>query len=197
MQRIDSFGNTASLPTAEAQVNPPGYFTIGNPTLSIPATIVTAWWCNAVTEELLYVIEQSGLTADKADSTQLYQALLGLSQNYQEIDFLIANNQTSFANITGMVLDKTDFKSAMISFDAYRKDATPTEKSSWGRLYAIYKPVLDTWSLHGPELIGDSDDDIGLEFDITSAGQVRYKSSNYTGGSYAGTLRFKLERFKI
>ena len=197
MQRVDSFGNTASLPAAEAQVNPPGYFTIGNPTLSIPATVVPAWWCNQITEELLYLLTQAGVTPDKADFTQVYESIIGLSQNFQETSFLIANNQTSFANITGMVLDKLLFKSAIISFDVYRKDATPTEVSAVGELYPIYKPVLDTWSLEGPELKGDNVDDIGLEFDITSAGQVRYKSSNFTGGSYSGTLRFKFNRFKI
>jgi hypothetical protein len=59
----------------------------------------------------------------------------------------------------------------------------------------MYSPVLDTWEIIGPEIIGS---DPGItDLDVTSAGQVRYKSSNFAGGSYVGELRFKMNRFKI
>lgn len=199
MQRVDTFGNTGSLPAAEAQVNSPGYFTIGNPTLSVPATIVPAWWLNSIQEEILAVLAAAGVTPDKAINTQLRDSILGIAQNYQETTFSIANNQSSFANVTGMVLNKTLYTSAVIQFDAYRKDGAQ-ERRVRGRMYAIYKPILDIWELHGIETFGADDfaTEVGMEFEIVAAsGQVRYKSSNFGGGSYAGSLRFKFDRFGV
>lgn len=193
MHRIDSFGTAAISPALETPVTSPGYFTKGNPSTSTPATIVSQDWLNAVQEELVGVVVAAGLTPTKGTNTQLLAALLGLSQDYQEAIFSLANNQVTFANITGMVLNKASFKSGIIKCDVYRKDAVD-EDSQHLELRAIYRPVLDTWELLGPDAWGT---DCGLEFDITSAGQVRYKSSNYSGGSYVGELRFKLERFKI
>lgn len=197
MHRIDSFGTAAAPPSLEAPVTAPGYFTKGNPSTSTPATIVSQDWLNAVQEELSNVIEGAGITLVKGTNNQLAAALAFISVDYTEPQFTIANNQTTFAAITGMLFDKTKHKSAIIRFDAYRKDATPKEVSVIGKLHVIYKPVLDTWEVFGPDLAGDLTDDIGLEFDITSAGQVRYKSTNFAGGSYVGLLRFKLERFKL
>jgi len=53
-------------------------FTEGDPTVPVDATSVTAEWLNAVQEEPSHVIEQAGLTLNKADNTQLYQAILTL-----------------------------------------------------------------------------------------------------------------------
>lgn len=199
MQRVDTFGNTGSLPAAEAQVNAPGYFTIGNPSLSVPATIVPAWWLNAIQEELLAVILAAGLTPNKAVSTQLRDSILGLSQDYAQTPFTLANNQSSFANVTGMIFDKTVHTTAIILFEAYRKDGAQERKVS-GRMHAIYKPVLDIWELHGVEAFGADDltTEVGLEFEVVAAtGQVRYKSSNFAGGSYVGVLKFKFDRFSV
>jgi len=193
MHRIDSFGTAASLPATETPVTSPGYFIKGNPSTSTPATIVSQDWLNAVQEEIVGVVVAAGLTPSKANNAQLLAAILGLAQDYQEAIFAIANNQSTFANITGMLLDKTKHKSAIIKCDAYRKDAG-AEDTQHLELRALYRPVADSWELLGPDGFGT---DCGLEFDITSAGQVRYKSSNYAGGSYVGELRFKIERFKI
>jgi len=50
-------------------------FTEGDPGLGIAATTVTDEWLNAVQEEVANVIEGAGLTLDKADNTQLTQAI--------------------------------------------------------------------------------------------------------------------------
>lgn len=196
MHRIDSFGTSASLPSIEAPTTSPGYFTKGNPGLAVPATLVSQDWLNSVQEELANVIEAAGLTLAKGTNNQLLAALLGISLDYSEPQFTIANNQSSFANITGLVFDKTIYRSAIISYSAYRKDAGQ-EVAINGKLHAIYKTVANAWEIFGPELVGDLTNDIGMEFDITSAGQVRYKSSNFAGGSYVGLMRFKVDRFKL
>jgi hypothetical protein len=196
MQRIDSFGAVAAPPTPEAQVNPPGFFSIGNPSLAIPATIVAAWWLNALQEELANVIESAGLTLDKGDDSQLLQAITGLAQNSTN-QFVLANNQVGAANITGMIFDKTIYKSAEIEFDLYRKDAVK-EVSVMGRMYAIFKPVANTWEIFGPTIDGDLTNDHGVVFTIDAAtGQVQYTSDNFAGGSYVGLLRFRMKRFKL
>lgn len=66
MDRIDTPGSVG------------GEFRFGNPFALPPilSTIVGAQWLNGIQEEDLYVIEQAGLTADKADNTQLRQAII-------------------------------------------------------------------------------------------------------------------------
>lgn len=195
MQRVDSFGNAAAQPADEALVNAPGYFTIGNPSLSVPATVVPAWWLNAVQEELIAVIVAGGVTPLKGTNNQLLAALGGLVGQIQETTFAIANNQSVFADITGMILDKTLFRGAEIDCHVYRKDATPLEVSSMMKIRLMYSPVLDTWEVLGPEIFGSDPGIIDLQ--VTATGQVQYKSSNFTGGAYVGELRFKMNKFKV
>lgn len=68
MHRIDGSGAT------EANL-----FTEGDPSGGVPATTVTDDWLNAVQEEVAGVVEGAGLTLNKADNTQLLQALQTLA----------------------------------------------------------------------------------------------------------------------
>ena len=88
MFRIDHATNTNSLPTPEA-VGTQGYFTEGDPSESIPATVVTADWANAVQEEIVGVIEGAGLTLDKEDSGQLLEAITTLIEDGAINDALV------------------------------------------------------------------------------------------------------------
>ena len=65
MHRIDS--STAT---------PDNKFTEGDPTIPVAATTVTADWLNSVQEELVKVVTESGLELDKADTSQLWQAIV-------------------------------------------------------------------------------------------------------------------------
>lgn len=67
MHRIDGEGAT-----------PDGKFTEGNPSIGLIATEVTADWLNAVQEEILAVLDEAGITPQKADNTQLKQAIIAL-----------------------------------------------------------------------------------------------------------------------
>lgn len=73
MFRIDHATAAASLPAFGAE-GTPGFFTDGVPGASA-ATVVPAWWLNMVQEEITQAIESAGLTPDKADPTQLTQAI--------------------------------------------------------------------------------------------------------------------------
>lgn len=79
MYRIDSATAAASKPAVPAAVPAnAGYFTDGDPAGDIPATIVPAWWLNQFQDEVIEVIDQAGITLDKADNTQLYDAIIAL-----------------------------------------------------------------------------------------------------------------------
>lgn len=74
MFRIDNTGAVTAKPVP-GPPGTPGYFTNGNPASAQEATIVDDWWCNAIQEEILTVIEQAGIAPSKASTTQLFEAL--------------------------------------------------------------------------------------------------------------------------
>lgn len=59
-----------------------GHFTAGDPLVGVPATDVTADWCNAVQAELAAAIAAAGLALNKADNTQLASAIAKLAASY-------------------------------------------------------------------------------------------------------------------
>ena len=63
MHRIDGIGNVD------------GMFTEGDPLVPTAPTQITGPWLNAIQEEVVGVITGAGLTLNKADNTQLKQAL--------------------------------------------------------------------------------------------------------------------------
>lgn len=74
MYRIDTDRAASVMPTP-APAGAEGFFTRGNPAASIPATEVPADWFNLVQEELRAAVVAAGLVPDKADWTQLAQAV--------------------------------------------------------------------------------------------------------------------------
>ena len=74
MFRTDNDTSVASFPVIPP-VGHPGYFYNGDPVTAQPATIVDDWWMNTVQEEIAHVIEQQGITLNKFDHTQLWQAI--------------------------------------------------------------------------------------------------------------------------
>jgi hypothetical protein len=77
--RIDNASAVPTLPLVPPTYVP-GFFTDGNPASGAEATILDAWWLNMVQEEVLAVVEAAGLPPDKADNTQLYQAIQAIAQ---------------------------------------------------------------------------------------------------------------------
>lgn len=104
--------------------------------------------------------------------------------------FTIANNVASPTNVTGLTLDGNDYSSAKIDVEIYRSTDTPTELMTRMELFLTYKPTLDQWDLtvneRGP-------DDTGVEFTVTTTtgiAQIKYTSSNLSGGAYSGTMKY-------
>ena len=91
---------------------------------------------------------------------------------YSSLSFTAANNQTSFANITGLV-----FSSDVWGFDIYLASQLTTSNSS--NLYCNFHirgvNKGSSWEII-KTYVGD---DTGIEFNITSSGQLQYTTPNY------------------
>lgn len=79
MFKIDNASSADVLPTPQpVGPNPGGFFTHGDSSGEEASDIPTQVhrdWLNALQEEICYVITENGLTLDKDDRTQLYQAI--------------------------------------------------------------------------------------------------------------------------
>lgn len=184
MFRIDSPGATIA-----------NLFTEGNPALGIPATEVSADWLNdTVQEELINVVENlAGITLNKADNTQLGQALIYLfGIGGQQIHQDLLNNQAAGVDITGLLFDKTIYKGAQIDCDLYRQTDSSNLWES-GTIYVTHDPVADVWRITWASHFLDCN----CTFEISATGQVSYKSDNMAGANYEGKIRItNIRRFK-
>lgn len=188
MKRTNATGSTVN-----------NLFTNGNPSLSIPATVVDDSWLNSLQEEAANVIEAAGLTLDQTgvDDTQLLQAvnLLIASGGQTQLSFTVANNIGSPTNITGLLFDANVTKAAIVEYAISRKtDTASSEVFEVGQQRFIYDDVGLAWrSASG----GSSFDDSAVIFSITSGGQVRYTSSNISGANYVGTMKALIRKIKV
>jgi hypothetical protein len=108
--------------------------------------------------------------------------------------FTLVNNQSSAANVTGLLFDKTLYRTAVAIVDVRRKtDTASSEVRASHRLVLLYSAQADSWTLFD-EQNGDAD---GLTFSVTSAGQVQYTSTNITGTNGVHNLYFCAEMFNV
>jgi len=109
-----------------------------------------------------------------------------------ETAFTVANNQVGAASVTGLVVDKTLYKSAKAFVEVRRKTDT-NEVVCNGLLTLIYRDLTSAW-----EVVESWDGDAhGLTLTITAGGQVQYASDNMSGANYTGKLKFKLMTFSV
>lgn len=134
MFRIDNASSTTSQPS-RGTAGTLGYFTDGNPGAAIPATIVTQDWLNIVQNEIAFVVTQSGDTLDKADDTQLYQAIVNIVTDNLP-DVVITPNVRPVKNyaING-------------SFDIAQRFPNTTGKTSISSASGAKTYVIDRWAL--------------------------------------------------
>ncbi|MCW8918899.1 MAG: hypothetical protein OQL08_08810 [Gammaproteobacteria bacterium] len=105
MHRIDGAGHDNNT------------FTEGDPQASVPATVVTDDWLNAVQEEIANVIEEGGGELDKQDNTQLLtkiQALIAAGQSIgvptgTTINGYFAAAPTGFVEASGVTLSRATY----------------------------------------------------------------------------------------
>ena len=100
----------------------------------------------------------------------------------------IANNQASPTNVVGLAFDTTSVRGALVEYAIYRvtTGGGATELAEMGSMYLAYKSTAASWEL---AVVGLTN--AGVTFSVTNTGQVQYTSTNITGSSYSGTIKFR------
>lgn len=112
-------------------------------------------------------------------------------------DFNIVNNQSSPADITGLVFSGTLVRSAFIDMAFYRNTTGggATEMSATARILATYKTVAASWDFTYLGVDGDIDSGTGqpagVTLSLTSSGQFRYTSTSVTGTAATSKVTFR------
>ena len=111
----------------------------------------------------------------------------------QEFNFALANNQSSAADIVGMVFDKSYTSFAVIEYVIQRVTST-TERVQSGCLHAVYRPDGLTWAIREYGTAGP--DTSGITFSITSSGQVQYTSTNLGGTQEISRIVYRVRKIE-
>lgn len=91
MFQIDNDTSSLNLPAPTA-ANRPGYFVDGDPAKGLAATILPAEFMNMLMMEFINLVKASGLTPNKADYTQLSQAIPALIAKLATVDWSKVTN---------------------------------------------------------------------------------------------------------
>lgn len=122
----------------------------------------------------------NGVTS--AIQTQLNNRLVKETGDFNHASFSLANNQSSFTNITGLAFANGQVRSAEVTY-SITIDAT-SDLFERGTLHLIQKS--SDWSI---SRVSSGDDSLVL-FDVTSSGQLQYTTPNYSGFS-TGSLHYR------
>jgi len=190
MHKIDSDGATIT-----------NEFTEGNPSLVIPATVVSAAWLNAVQKEVVKVVESLGftlLTSGTDTGDQMYNSILELLKRggrAAPIVQAIANNQAAPADVVGFPqFDTTTVKAVECLFDIFRRTGTQHVKET-GRLYLTWNSETSVWEISMMSVHDDSNVDFVATLVSGTNFKLQYTSDDLTGASYAGTVRLTDVKF--
>lgn len=171
----------------EAPGNASNLYTIGNPTLGIPATQVRDTELNNIQEEIAETIEEAGITLDQTGVTftQLRDAILTMiGRGGSQSSITIANN-TGPSDVTGLVFNSVNVRSARVLFHLERRTDTQNVMEH-GEMFIAFNNETSAWEI----IVSSHGDDAEVSFSITAAGQVQYTSNDLTGTSYQATLRW-------
>lgn len=102
----------------------------------------------------------------------------------------ILNNQFFAVDIPGLIFDKNVVFGVKIEYAIYRQtDTADSARAQVGQLRIVHNAQLNQW-LVSDDFAGQ---DAGVEFSVNNTtGQVRYTSTNITGSSYVGALRYSI-----
>jgi hypothetical protein len=96
----------------------------------------------------------------------------------------INNNVTIATNVTGCIFSSVQTRAANVTYQVVRS-VTGSNISETGTLLLHFDPTLG-WSLTRSFTGGDA----GIDFSVSGSGQVQYTSSNLSGTSYEGLIKF-------
>jgi len=179
MFRIDSDGATVG-----------NRFTEGDPGTAVPATVVSDEWLNNVQEEIIKPIEEMGLTLDKLQEGQLWEALLELALRggiktplTQSLD-----NNAGPLDVTGFLMNKSVALCKVAFYYIERKTDTQSVQEA-GILISRYNSRDDDWEQESMSLFNDSGVIFSIDDADTDAAQLQYTTDDLTGTTYSGQMR--------
>lgn len=118
--------------------------------------------------------------------TDVLTDLLG-PNDILETSFNVANNQISWADVTGLTFNTAQVRAADISYSIYRvSTGTPSGQTEKGTIQIAYDNAVG-WILNQGNILGNA----GLQFQILSSGQVQYKSTDIGAPGYSGIMHFR------
>jgi len=134
--------------------------------------IDSSWW-NTIREKLVETFD-----------------LENLGQN----EFTILNNQSTSQNITGLILDSTQYISAVIRYDIFRLNEAPTELREMGYLSCLWNSTTDTWTIArridcGVDALNMGANGLTV---VAASGQIQYQTDDMGGVSHEGYIRYKI-----
>jgi microcystin-dependent protein len=123
---MDRYYQADAVATAPdlTKLNSQGYPTNGDPALGIPATMPGEGWFYTITEELMNVIESSGLTPDKTDPSQLDAAIRA-----------IINSVLNSAVPTGLALP---FGGSVVPDGWLLANGAAVSRTTFANLFSVY-----------------------------------------------------------
>lgn len=168
-----------------AEGNSSGRYTEGNPATGVPATVVGAEEMNNLQEELVNIVLDAGIALDGSTEDQVLTAIKSImKRGGDQVEVSLADNQSSAANVAGVSFDKDDTKAARLLFNIHRRDDAQHADET-GEMHIWHDTETDTWEL----ALTSHNDDAGVTFTITAAGQLQYKTTEFGDANYSGTLR--------
>lgn len=118
--------------------------------------------------------------------TDILGDLLG-PNDILETAFNVANNQTSFADITGLVFSAASVRAANISYSIYRLSTlNPSGHAETGTIQLVYDNNVG-WYINQGNILGVA----GVVFSVTPTGQLQYKSTDIGSLTYSGTMKYR------
>ena len=108
-----------------------------------------------------------------------------------ENSFPIPNNNLVATDIPGLRFDKRFTSAATVEFLCQRVTSS-VELIEYGEFRASYNPDSEDWNIHFPDI--NSPENSGIDFTITSAGQIKYTSADIAGTTVISTLHYKVRK---
>lgn len=141
--------------------------------------ILTGVNIDASTKKIINVVDP---TADQDAATKKYvdDNTSFVAGDLDQVSFSLANGQATFANVTGVLFANGVTRSAEVQYSIVI-DATADLYES-GKLRLIQRGA--DWVMSRTS----NADDAQIDFDVTSAGQLQYKSATFAG-FVSGTLK--------
>lgn len=127
--------------------------------------------------------------------TYLIQAFPGRFTNSSTVS--IDNNQSSYQDVSGLLLVSSSYMFYKIRYRIHREDAGET-RDEIGVLNAVWDGSAWSYSrdIDAGNALGDGTEggDYGTDYlyIVPATGQIQYKSSNMSGGSYSGYIQWNV-----